>query len=304
MTDRLFKESGHGLTRAIKDATSSSKPGMENLGDLLKVCAEHGEYTSTGLRYLGIHEIWTECPDCKEARLAAERQAEAQEQVERTKAHLEAMLGQAAIPARFIGRTLDNFHAATAEQRKALQVVRDFVQNYEHYAKHGNSLIFAGLPGTGKSHLATAALQALMPAHLGLYTTAMSIIRAVRGTWRKDSDRSEQQVLNIFAEVPLLVLDEIGVQYGTDGEQTILFDVIDRRYREMRPSIFLTNQNKRGLEEFIGPRAFDRLREMALWVPFTWPSHRPAARDESEGRDIRAGSPSNNYPFERGATGA
>lgn len=262
-------------------ATESTSALREPLGDRASVCADHGPYTSSGVRYVGKREIWTPCPDCEEARVSANRQAEAQRRADIARNQLECLLGQAAIPARFIGRTLDNFNAGTAEQQAALQVAQEYVAQFAANAKRGSSLIFSGLPGTGKSHLATAILQALMPDHCGLYTTCMGVIRSVRGTWRKDSEKSEQQVLDAYAEVPLLVLDEIGVQYGTDGEQTILFDVLDRRYRDMKPSIFLTNQDKKGFKEFIGERTFDRLTETSRWVPFDWASYRPTARKEA-----------------------
>lgn len=265
---------------AVMEATTP--PAMrEPMPDRDMNCAEHGPYLSSGVRYMGRREVWTPCPACEEARIAAARHAEATAQAERERQRLEAMIGEAAIPARFIGRTLDNFQAATDGQRAALAVAREFVENFETHRRKGSTLILSGLPGTGKSHLATAVLQALMPRHCGLYTTCMNVIRAVRGTWRKDSERSETEVLNIYARVPLLVLDEIGVQYGTDGEQTILFDVLDRRYRDMQPSIFLTNQNKKGFAEFIGERTYDRLRETSTWVAFDWPSHRPQARRDA-----------------------
>lgn len=265
---------------AVMEATTP--PAMRQpLQDRDITCAEHGPYRSSGVRYMGRREVWTPCPACEEARIAAARHAEATAQAERERRRLEDMIGEAAIPARFIGRTLDNFQAATDGQRAALAVAREFAENFETHRRKGSTLILSGLPGTGKSHLATAVLQALMPRHCGLYTTCMNVIRAVRGTWRKDSERSETEVLNIYARVPLLVLDEIGVQYGTDGEQTLLFDVLDRRYRDMQPSIFLTNQNKKGFAEFIGERTYDRLRETSTWVAFDWPSHRPQARKDA-----------------------
>ena len=51
------------------------------LGEVGKECSTHGAYTSTGVRYkIGRmnREVWTPCPDCEEARVAAERQAEAE----------------------------------------------------------------------------------------------------------------------------------------------------------------------------------------------------------------------------------
>ena len=135
------------------------------------------------------------------------------------------------------------------------------------------------LDGNG-TMLAGAILQAIMPAHVGMYTTAGNVIRMVRSTWRRDSDRSEGEVLSIYGGVPLLVVDEIGVQYGTDGEQNILFEVLDRRYRDMLPTILLANQSKDGLKQFLGERAYDRLTETGRIVAFEWESYRPHARME------------------------
>jgi DNA replication protein DnaC len=253
----------------------------EPLGDKTVECEKHGPYQSAGVRYMGTREVWTRCPACEEQKLADDRQAQAQKQAEMERKRMEYLIGEAAIPPRFIGRTLDSFKATTDAQRAAHAVAVEFAQNFEQHAKRGSGLILSGLPGTGKSHLAIAILQALLPEICGRYTTCMGVIRSVRNTWRKDSEHSETQILRAYADVPLLVLDEIGAQYGTDGEQTILFDVLDMRYREMQPTIFLTNQNQKGLAEFVGERTFDRMRETCKWVAFDWPSYRPQARKEA-----------------------
>lgn len=278
MTDR----SHNSLANQINQAAASPVPSSlrEPLGNRDLACEQHGPYVSTGVRYMGRREVWTPCPDCEEARIAKDRQNAAMAKAAEERDRMQTFLHRSLIPKRFIGRSLDNFKATTPEQAEALRITREFVENFDSHAARGSSLIFSGLPGTGKSHLATAALQAIMPRHFGLYTTCMNVIRSVRGTWRKDSEMSETQMLNVYADLPLLVLDEIGVQYGTDGEQTILFDVLDRRYRDMLPSIFLTNQDKKGFKEFIGERTFDRLTETSRWVAFDWPSYRPTARKE------------------------
>jgi DNA replication protein DnaC len=111
--------------------------------------------------------------------------------------------------------------------------------------------------------------------------TCMDVIRSIRGTWRKDSDKSESQVLGYLERLDLLVIDEIGMQYGTDGEQTIIFDVLDRRYRELRPLVLLTNQGREGFKDYVGERTYDRLRETSRWVAFDWPSYRSQARRDA-----------------------
>ena len=269
----------HELQRSmIAGARPSPK---SDLGQRNAECLEHGPYLSNGIRYLSIREIWSGCPACEERRLANEAQAEMQRKADLQRQHIEAQIQQAAVPPRFVGRSLENFNASTEPQQNALEIARDYAENFDAHYKRGDGLILAGLPGTGKSHLATAILQAIMPKHCGMYITCMSLIRMVRGTWRKDSETSESEVLTTIANVPLLVMDEIGVQYGTDGEQTILFDVLDRRYREMKPTILLTNQAKQGFKDFIGERSFDRLVESSRWVSFDWPSYRATARREA-----------------------
>lgn len=249
------------------------------IGVQLRTCEKHGEFESKGSR-LGGREIWVGCPGCR-----ADRDAQAQAEVAAARqaamrASLEASLAQTAIPARFVGRTLDNYRAETDGQRKALEICRAYVDNFDRHLKIGTSLVMSGLPGTGKSHLAGAILQAILPRHVGIYVTLMDLIRMVRETWRRDSETSESELLARLQNVPLLVIDEIGMQYGTDGERAIVFDVLDRRYRSMKPVVLMTNLGKDDFRAAVGERVFDRLTEVAKWMPFDWPSFRAVARKE------------------------
>jgi DNA replication protein DnaC len=251
------------------------------LGVRTMQCDKHGGYEATGTRLSKGREVWTRCSACRdEEEAAAQRQREIMA-ADAARADLEAKLEQTAIPVRFLGKTLDNFNAETEQQKYALTVARDYLENFGQYAKRGEGLILSGMPGTGKSHIAGAILQGLLPKRVGMYATCMNLIRMIRGTWRKDSEMGESEVLETLCRVPLLVVDEIGVQYGTDGEQTILFDILDGRYRGMQPTILLTNQDRAGLKTFIGERAYDRLTETSRWIPFDWPSYRLQARKEA-----------------------
>lgn len=269
------------MERSSETRISSALQATEHLGERTDTCAAHGEYLATGMRYFGKREVWTRCPDCIEAEKAAERQAEAERRAKAARDHMEGCVAEALIPRRFIGRTFDSFVADSAEKERALSVCSEWADEFDRHLKSGSSLILLGKPGTGKSHLAAAILQAIMPKYVGMYTTASNIIRAVRNTWRRDSDMSETEVLSIYGSVPLLAIDEIGVQYGTDGEQNILFEVLDRRYREMLPTILLANQSKDELKRFVGERAYDRLTETGRIVAFEWESYRPQARKEA-----------------------
>lgn len=249
------------ISRAIERATRDAS------------CPEHGAYLSTNL----IARVWSRCPECERERVEKVRAEEAEYARRAAEERHQRNLAAVRIPERFSRCTFDNFIADTDGKRHALTVMRDYAERFDEHLKTGASLVLSGKPGTGKSHLAGAVLHQLCDRDVR-YITCMDMIRAVRDTWRKDSERSETQLLEYLESLDLLAIDELGMQYGTDGEQTIIFDVLDRRYREMHPVILITNQDRAGLTQFVGERVFDRLRETARWVAFDWESYRAQAR--------------------------
>lgn len=258
---------------------SPSDLRVHDLGSRDAACPAHGQFTSVGRRLIR-REVWSSCPACEAERVAAEERERAAERAALAERRRIEALQAAAIPARFHERAFDGYVADTDAKRYALTVARSYAEGWRESAQTGAGLIFAGLPGTGKSHLAACILKAVMAGGgVARYVTCMDMIRAVRDTWRRDSERSERELLRLLgSEIDVLAIDEIGAQYGTDGEAQILFDVLDRRYREMRPTILLTNQDKRGFAAVVGERVMDRLRETSRWVPFDWASYRAEAR--------------------------
>lgn len=236
-------------------------------------CETHGDYTAKGFS-VGRVTHWMGCPDCSKQAQAEKGQAEAARGVAEAQRRLESSLNQAGIPVRYRRKTFESFIVENDAQERALCVAMEFAGNFDTHRRSGTVIVFSGVPGTGKSHLAIAIAQAVMTGHTALYTSAIDAVRMIRNTWRRDSERTETQVLDMLAGVDLLVLDEVGVQYGTEAEQVNLFDIIDKRYRALMPTILLTNQGKGGLKTFLGDRSFDRLREGGQWVVFDWESYR------------------------------
>lgn len=248
---------------------------IENLSRK-SVCDKHGDFDESGmtLPFGNRRTIWTGCSACNSERSAAEEKRRIEDAERARQARVEQRLSRAGIPQRFRDRSFENFVADTDEKRAALGVATDFARNFDEHCKRGTTVIFSGKPGTGKSHLAIAIAMAVMQTGTAMYINALDMVRMIRDTWRRDSEMSEIEVLNDLSSVKLLVIDEVGMQYGTEGEQVVLFDVINRRYRELMPTILLTNLGKAGMREFIGERSFDRLREDGIWVAFDWDSHR------------------------------
>ena len=240
------------------------------------ICIKHNvAYTSTN--YIGDH--WTECPKC----MIEIRDAEAKKQIERDKqAALEreqrrwaAKIGSAAIPERFKNRTLDSYVAKTSGQKKALAFAREYAENFDQVIKTGRSAVFVGKVGTGKTHLAVGiALSIMQQQKSPVFVTVQRLIRRVKDSWRT-KEETETEVINAFALPDLLILDEVGVQFGSEFEKQVLFDVLNERYEKLKPSILLSNIPSEQLSDYLGERVTDRLRENGgALIGFNWDSYR------------------------------
>ncbi len=241
-------------------------------------CERHGAYESTGLP-VADSVRWSPCPECHaESEAAAQRIHRQKLNAHGNQVRLERAMEQACIPKRYQFRTLDTYQAKSEAQAKALNSARRFADNFDGILEQGGNLIMAGSPGTGKTHLAIGiAHQIIGNGRTAMFMTAMNAIRRIRETYRKD-DATERKVIQAMAEPDLLILDEVGIQLGTDSERMTLFEIINARYEQMRPMILISNLDIQGIKDFLGERSADRLREGGgRAILFDWQSYRMEA---------------------------
>ena len=239
-------------------------------------CEVHGDFQS---RHLA-GSVWSKCPICSAERRAAEEKREAEKQKQASIDRWQARMGFAGIPDRFRDRTLGSFIASTDQQRKALTFAQQYADTFSEVMSEGRSALFVGKPGTGKTHLAVGIALAVMERWnaVALFTTTMRAIRRVKDTWKRDSEESETQAIAALVFPDLLILDEVGVQFGSDTEKLILFDVLNERYEKRKPTLMLSNLTVQEVQGHLGERIFDRLREDGgRVIAFDWASHRGKA---------------------------
>ena len=225
------------------------------------LCPVHGRYTARLVPRPG-EELWTGCPKChaeKQARAQAQEMAQAMTEIRLRR--VEDALGQAAIPPRFLGKTLDTFRVSTDEQAQALKACREYVANWGQAQQQGRCILLLGKPGTGKTHLAVGiAHEILAMGKTAVYTRVSGICQAVRETYA-DRTRTEKQVFQQYAAPDLLVIDEVGRQHGSEAERMMLFEVVNRRYEMQKPMVVVSNMDPRACTEYLGAACFSRLLE-------------------------------------------
>lgn len=239
-------------------------------------CETHGLYTSQ----CHVGDIWTKCRACADAAQAQEAAAEAVREKERARENWEKRIGMAAIPDRFVGCRLRNYEATTPEQQAALSFARAYATDFAEVQRTGRCAIFIGNVGTGKTHLAIGIGLQVMHSHgaLVLFSTVARMVRRIKDTWSKQSEESEGDAIAALVFPDLLILDEVGVQFGSDFEKSLLFDVLNERYEKRKPTIFLSNLPLEEVGGYLGERVMDRIREDGGdVVPFQWDSYRGRA---------------------------
>jgi DNA replication protein DnaC len=243
-------------------------------------CEKHGPFP---IKSIAIGECVirvTRCPTCSKE--AADREAAERAEKERAErqAKIEARLEQAGIPALFRDRSFLNYDAKTEGQRAALDKFEKFADNFRSHLKCGTVLVAIGKVGTGKSHLACATANNLMArGHTVYFSSTARLFTKIRGTWSRSSELTEEQMLRQLEQIDLMILDEIGLQRGTDDEQRTLHELLEARRLNCRPTILLTNLDVPSLKAYLGERFMDRLSECGVSVKFDWESHRRASRD-------------------------
>jgi DNA replication protein DnaC len=243
-------------------------------------CDKHGE-VKFNRRYSLQNEALNEpyCPVCFEEKMQRNREEEAERQrIELEKQRAQRLLIELEAPARYENADFNNYKTNTAGQIAALKACKAYAKNFKESSKLGGGLLFVGGVGTGKTHLAISIGKELIKNKCSArYTNVAKVIRSVRASWNtKDYDESD--VYWDLIKPELLILDEIGVQAGTDNERNILFNVINGRYERCKPTILVSNLPEPEMIALIGERAIDRIKEgRAGTIVFNWQSYRQKA---------------------------
>lgn len=237
-------------------------------------CPDHGPYTRHTLQLdvAGRNSLikHSGCPDCLRQQLQG---VEAKLRGNRVSDLLDA----ARIARRFEHCELDNYEAVNADAAVNRQACEAYASNWTRHSAAGTSMVMVGSCGTGKNHLAVGLAKRIIRDHLAsvLITDVMRITRMVKSTWRNDAARTEADVLDHYASLDLLIIDEVGVQFGSPSELAILQEVINSRYESMLPTILISNLTLKQLKDSVSERIVDRVTEGGNnQLVFNWESYR------------------------------
>ena len=198
---------------------------------------------------------------------------------------------QSRIPPNYGHASLDNFHVpqdnpiARHGLGTVLMQVRAFVREFPAGDKPG--LLLAGDTGTGKTHLAVAALRGLLEkGYQGLFYDYQNLLDRIRASFDSAAGAGDREAYRAAMDAEVLLLDDLGSHRVTEWVEDTVTSIITYRCNQRKPLIATTNLGdpeisglvmdykdpagvavyKKGLAEVIGARARSRLFEMCRVV--------------------------------------
>ena len=191
----------------------------------------------------GAKAYWEEY-DKEQERIAREK-AEAEDRA-KMQAKVERLLGKSGIKKRFLTRTFENF-TVDKVNRKAYETAKAYADNFQDFKEKGEGLYFVGSFGTGKTHLAAAISLYLINKGIPVICrTLIDLLGEIRRTY-DNSSTSEYEVLSLYKEIDLLVVDDLGKEAPSEWALATFYAILNERYEACLPTIITTNYSDQEL---------------------------------------------------------
>lgn len=176
---------------------------------------------------------------------------------------MQRRLERARIPQRFLNKSLESFKTPNKEYKELVNAARAYIAQFNFKQEYPRGLLMMGNVGCGKSHLAVAILRGVIgKGYSGLYYNSPDLMRDIRATFVKDSEVSEDDLLEEVTTTDLLVFDDVGAENVTGFVLDRFYLIINERYEGCKPVIITTNLDVETMSNRLGKRILSRIWEM------------------------------------------
>lgn len=165
------------------------------------------------------------------------------------------LLKEKGIGKRYISSSFNSFFVQNDSQNKAVNILKGINYQFSDFV-----FITSQSPGTGKTHLAVSVFRELIINGIQniFFISSPFIFLEIKNSFNSETD-NEKSIINKFCNYDFLVIDDIGIEKVSDWAIQIWYMIIDRRYSELKPTIFTSNLTIGDIAENLDMRIASRL---------------------------------------------
>lgn len=182
----------------------------------------------------------------------------------------------ASIPKEFSGYTVESFDLTmykSTEAREKAEIAKvlctNYVKDFMNIRETGKGLyLYSQVKGSGKTRMAASVANDIITKYKisAKFATTIQILDEIKKTWEQAENGTEQSFLQEIINVPVLVLDDIGVEKMSPWVNEKFYSILNGRMIQKQITIFTSNCVIEHLA--FDERIINRIQKMALPVPF------------------------------------
>lgn len=161
---------------------------------------------------------------------------------------VERIIKNSKMSKRNLSYKFDNFEPNNSNRK-----IFNNLKNYSEKLVNGiekKGLILVGNNGVGKTHLACSIANKLIENGTPvIYGTLINLLAELRNSYDIDNNISEMEIIKLYENVDLLIIDDLGKEKPSEWALEKLFTIINSRYENDLPVIITTNYNQNSIIE-------------------------------------------------------
>ena len=124
------------------------------------------------------------------------------------------------------------------------------------------NLLFYGKTGLGKTFMCNCIAKDILDmGHTVLYATAGKLFKTIEDArFNRDEMVDPAEQIDFFYSADLLIIDDLGTEFSTLATQSALFDIVNSRILECKPTIISSNLSLKDIEQQYSDRLVSRLQ--------------------------------------------
>ena len=190
-------------------------------------------------------EFWKEY-DLKKLRIIEEeKKLELMQEFSRK---VEKIIKNSKMSKRNLSYKFDNFEINNCNKKVFNNLINYSEKLVNNIEKKG--VILVGNNGVGKTHLACSIANRFIEKGIPvIYGTLINLLAELRNSYEIDYNISEMEIIKLYENVDLLIIDDLGKEKPSEWGLEKLFTIINSRYENNLPVIITTNYNQNSLAE-------------------------------------------------------